>query len=93
MVRPIVARILSGDYTSLRNCSWPLASGLRLQPGHDEVRASCFQIASSGTKPAFGQDLQNADRLFRHHFRALQLNPVGTGYWVTQRLLQADAGS
>ncbi len=82
MVRPVVARILSGDDTSLRKCIRPLASGLLLQPGHDEMRASCFQIASSGTGPAFEQDLQNADRLFRHHFRALQLSPVGTGFWI-----------
>ncbi|HET9663304.1 MAG TPA: transposase, partial [Burkholderiales bacterium] len=30
----------SGDGNSLRKCIRPLASGLRLQPGHDEMRTS-----------------------------------------------------
>lgn len=41
----------SGD-SSLRKCIRPLTSGLLLQPGPDEIRTFCFQIASSGTKPA-----------------------------------------
>lgn len=74
MVRPVIARILSFDDCSLRKCIRPLASGLLLQPGPDEIRTSCFPIASSGTKPAFGKDLQNADQLFRHHPRTSQLS-------------------
>ena len=57
---------------SLRKCIRPLQSGLVFQPGHDEIRTPCFQIAGSGTKPAFMPDLQNADQQFRHHFRTSQ---------------------
>ena len=53
---------LASDECSLRKCIRPLASGLRLQSGPDEIRTLCFQIASSGTKPSFSQDLQNADQ-------------------------------
>ncbi len=63
---------LAADECSLRKCIRPLASGLRLQSGPDEIRTSCFQIASSGTKPSFSQDLQNADQLSRHHLRTSQ---------------------
>jgi putative transposase len=63
---------LAADECSLRKCIRPLASGLRLQSGPDEIRTSCFQIATSGTKPSFSQDLQNADQLSRHHPRTSQ---------------------
>jgi transposase len=39
MVRPAIARFLTADDDSLHKCIRPLASGLRLQPGHDEIRA------------------------------------------------------
>jgi transposase len=39
MVRPAIARFLASDEDSLHKCIRPLASGLRLQPGHDEIRA------------------------------------------------------
>jgi len=45
MVRPVFARILSGDDTSLRKCIRPLASGLLLQPGHDE---SVHPVSAAG---------------------------------------------
>lgn len=61
MVRPVIARILGSGDSSLRKCIRPLASGLLLQPGPDEIRTFCFQIASSGTKPAFVQDLRSVD--------------------------------
>ena len=40
---------------SLRKCIRPLASGLLLQPGHDEICARRFHKACSGTKPAFSE--------------------------------------
>ena len=42
MVRPAIARFLTSDEDSLHKCIRPLASGLRLQPGHDEIRAHRF---------------------------------------------------
>ena len=42
---------------SLRKCIRPLASGLLLQPGHDEIRARRFHKACSGRPPAFGEGL------------------------------------
>ena len=82
MVRPVVAKIFSGDDNSLRKCIRPLASELLLQLGQDVIRASLFQIATSGTRLAFEQDLQNADRLLRHRFRDLPLSPVGIGFGI-----------
>jgi putative transposase len=38
-----------------RKCIRPLASGLLLQPGHDENRARRFHKTCSGTKPAFSE--------------------------------------
>ena len=35
MVRPVIARFSTSDCDSLRKCIRPLASELRLQPGHD----------------------------------------------------------
>ena len=37
MVRPVRARTCTGAGSRLRKCIRPLASGLRLQPGHDEI--------------------------------------------------------
>lgn len=34
------------DFDSLRKCIRPLASGLRLQPGHDEISTPRSQIAN-----------------------------------------------
>ena len=45
----------------------PLASGPVFRPGHDEIRTLGFQLAGSGTKPAFRPDLPNVDRPSRHH--------------------------
>jgi transposase len=39
MVRPAIARLSTADSNSLHKCIRPLASRLRLQPGHDEIRA------------------------------------------------------
>ena len=50
----------TGGESSLRKCIRPLASGLGLQPGHDEICAHCSQIASSGMAPAFGRTAYNA---------------------------------
>jgi hypothetical protein len=55
MVRPIRARDVAGAESSQRKCIRPLASGLRLQPGHDEICTRRFQIAGSGMIPAFGR--------------------------------------
>jgi putative transposase len=38
MVRLAFARLFLSDEGSLHKCIRPLASGLRLQPGHDEIR-------------------------------------------------------
>ena len=56
----------------LRKCIRPLASGLRLQPGHDEIRAHRSQINGSCTGTLFCQSLRCADRLSRHPPRASQ---------------------
>jgi hypothetical protein len=40
--------------SSLRKCIRPLASWLRLQPGHDEICTCCSQLNGSGKMPAFG---------------------------------------
>ena len=44
MVRPVRARHFDGQRRQLRKCIRPLASGLLLQPGHDEIRAYRSQI-------------------------------------------------
>jgi len=41
----------------LRKCIRPLASGLLLQPGHDEIHTHRSHKAGSGTKPAFDDGL------------------------------------
>jgi len=41
------------DGSSLHKCIRPLASGLLLQSGHDEIRAHRSRITGSGAKPAF----------------------------------------
>jgi putative transposase len=55
MVRPVRARDVIEAESSLRKCIRPLASGLRLQPGHDEICTRRSQIAGSGMEPAFGE--------------------------------------
>ena len=69
MVRPVIARVFGYHLTknSLRKCIRPLASGLLLQPGHDEIRARRFQIKRRADCPFFIPGLRHADRLFRHH--------------------------
>jgi len=57
----------SDDGSPLK-CIRPLASGLRLQPGHDEIRAHRSQINGSCRSTLFCPRLRCADRLFRHHF-------------------------
>ena len=41
----------------LRKCIRPLASGLLLQSGHDEIRAHRFHLACSDTGSSFGEGL------------------------------------
>lgn len=41
------------DDCSLHKCIRPLASGLWLQPGHDEIRAHRSRLIGPGTKPVF----------------------------------------
>jgi hypothetical protein len=55
MVRPVIARDFGYRLTknSLRKCIRPLASGLLLQPGHDEIRARRFQINVRAGRPFF----------------------------------------
>ena len=48
---------VSDDLDSLRKCIRPLASELRLQPGHDEICALRSQILSAGTRPGFPEGL------------------------------------
>ena len=45
------------DIDSLLKCIRPLASELRLQPGHDEIRALRSHILSAGTRPCFPEGL------------------------------------
>lgn len=53
MVRPAFARFLGEMIeSSLRKCIQPLVSELRLQPGHDEMRASFIQTWF-GQEPGF----------------------------------------
>lgn len=56
----------------LHKCIRPLASGLLLQPGHDEMRTHRSQIALRAQGPLFCQGLRHADRLFVHHFHTPQ---------------------
>ncbi len=42
---------------SLLKCIRPLASELRLQPGHDEIRALRSQILGAGFEPGFPEGL------------------------------------
>ena len=45
MVRPVRARaVIAFDDSSLHKCIRPLASGLLLQPGHDEIRTRRSRI-------------------------------------------------
>jgi transposase len=55
MVRPVIARDIGYRLTknSLHKCIRPLASGLLLQPGHDEIRARRFQINTRAGSPVF----------------------------------------
>ena len=56
------------DSSSLHKCIRPLASGLRLQPGHDEIRARRSRIlARAWVARFFAQGLRRADRLSPHH--------------------------
>jgi putative transposase len=45
----------------------------------DVLSKNLFPNSFFGHEARFQKDLQNADRLFRHHFRALQSVPVITG--------------
>src|SRR6476661_510412 len=56
----------------LRKCIRPLASGLLLQPGHDEIRAYRSQIMVRARGAVFCQSLRHTDRLSRHPPRASQ---------------------
>jgi putative transposase len=56
------------DDGSPPKCIRPLASGLLLQPGHDEIRAHRSHITSSCRSTLFWKSLRRADRLFRHQF-------------------------
>jgi putative transposase len=64
--RPGKGRDRSDD-GSPPKCIRPLASGLRLQPGHDEIRAYRSHIVVRAGARLFVQGLRSADRLFRHH--------------------------
>jgi hypothetical protein len=64
--RPGKGRDRSDD-GSPPKCIRPLASGLRLQPGHDEIRAYRSRIVVRAGARFFVQGLRSADRLFRHH--------------------------
>ena len=60
------------DVDSPLKCIRPLASGLLLQPGHDEIRAYRSQIMVRAQGTVFCQSLRHADRLPRHPPRASQ---------------------
>ncbi len=54
MVRPLLARSIgSDDKDSLHKCIRPLASKVRLHPGHDEIRAPRSYQVTPGCEPAF----------------------------------------
>lgn len=53
MVRPVRARDVNRAESSMRKCIRPLASGLRLQPGHDEICTRRSQLNTPGKLPAF----------------------------------------
>ena len=65
--RPGKGRVGSDDGSSPK-CIRPLASGLLLQPGHDEIRALRSHIMGRAGARFFAQGLRCADRLSRHHF-------------------------
>ena len=50
---PPIARFLASDEGSPHKCIRPLASGLRLQPGHDEIRAQRSSDKWFGQEPVF----------------------------------------
>ena len=55
--------------SSLRKCIRPLASWLRLQPGHDEICTRRSQLVGSGKMPAFG------DRAYVTSIDSLVISP------------------
>jgi hypothetical protein len=64
------------DEGSPPKCIRPLASELRLQPGHDEIRAHGSQIILRAEARFFAQSLRCADRLFRDLFPSLAFCPA-----------------
>jgi hypothetical protein len=64
--RPAKGRDCSDD-GSPPKCIRPLASGLRLQPGHDEIRVYRSHIVVRAEARFFVQGLRSADQLIRHH--------------------------
>ena len=64
--------------SSLRKCIRPLASGLLLQPGHDESCTHRSQLSTPGSLPAF------ADRAYDTPINALVIGP---------RISQTDASA
>ena len=77
--RPLQGPLEHFDDDSLRKCIRPLASGLLLQPGHDEIRARRFHISLFGHGARFSaKDLRHADRLSRHHSSSLAICRVAS---------------
>ncbi len=48
MVRPVRARDVNRSESSMRKCIQPLASGLPLQPDHDEICTRRSQLNTPG---------------------------------------------
>ena len=82
------------DDDSLLKCIRPLASELRLQPGHDEIRTPRSHMTSSGSGPLSAKGLRSVDQLSRHHNleprSLLARSPMPRREFADRRLLRAE---